>query len=163
MSDIETPEDVIEWFASDRPNGPPTHRREDIELLVAGMRKRPDPVLSYDGKNYFLTPGEMWNHVHNYCLMYNGSHAGWITREGRILGANFAAHEKLLYWLGVDTKDAEQAGWVRFSRMQKYQCLYRMTTKQRRILEAHGHNVDMAVERTKPMWNGTPIKLGECL
>ena len=125
------------------------------------MQKRPDPLQSYEGKDYFLTPAQMWNQVHNYALMYDGSYSGWLTREGRILGANYAAHEKLLYWLGVDTKDAEQAGWVRYSRMQGYQCLYRMTAKQRRVLEGLGHNVDMSVERTKPSWNGTPIQLGE--
>jgi hypothetical protein len=159
MSDIKTPEDVIAWFTQDRPNGPPTHRREDIELLVTGMLTRPDPL--YPDREEFLTPGMMWNQVYNYGYMYDGSYSGWITREGRILGASYAAHEKLLYWLGVDTKVAEAAGWCRYSRQRGYQCLFRLSLPQKRILKAQGHIVDSGAERMKPVWNGNPIKLGE--
>jgi hypothetical protein len=80
---------------------------------------------------------------------------GWIRRDGFIMPAAFIKHERLLHFLGLLSVDVDDQGWVRMSKAG-WQCLYRVSSKQRRALASRGFIVDMADERLKTEWHGLP-------
>lgn len=144
-----TYEEVIEWFCTGKRI---THDEKLLRKLLDGMLSKPDPVV----KCIDVTPSKAWNWIIDFGLLFKGGRSGWITPKGEFYSAAYAAHERLLYWLDIDTKDAEAAGWARFNH-NYYQCAFRVSAAQKRILVESGHEIDMGKERLKPRWPGNPV------
>lgn len=81
--------------------------------------------------------------------------SGWIRRDGFLMPAGFTKHERLLYFIGVLPVDAEDQGWARMGKTG-WQCVYRLSPEQRRVLTRHGFAVDRADEAAKSPWHGLP-------
>ena len=128
-------------------NRPASHEEGAVRALIAGMRARP-------GDYGPMTAGSAWNLIYDHHLMFTESNSGWITREGYVLGAAYAAHERLLNYLGILTRDAEAWGWVRFSRIAKYKCMFRLSPAQKEALEECGLLIDSGEEMLKPAFPG---------
>ena len=127
---------------------------DDIEILreiVAIMLSRPDPI----GSSNEAPPSvdDAIRYIDRYEILCGGR-IGWITRDGTFLTCGHGAHERLLYWLGIEANDAEQAGWVRvsFSTIPPWQCLFRLTSFQYGVLKSLGHKIEASIEMQKPEW-----------
>jgi len=145
MTEIKTRDDVLEWFADS-----PRQRDVLLEKVVDGMLSKPDP---FDGATD-VTPARAWNWILDFGFCVPEARMGWVTREGKMLSANWGAHERLLYWLGLEAKDVERQGWARVGPFG-YQCLFRLSPAQRRRIEKTGRTVDKEAERLKPIWTGS--------
>ena len=169
MSDIQTWEDVMASFVTRFDGTRGTHDEDDIRLLVAGMRARPwDSNRGYlQGRD--MRPAEGWNAVFDRGLMFRGSCSGWVTRQGMMLGADLASHERLLDYLGLVTADVEKWGWARVtaSRLRGYRCLLALSRAQANRIEECGILVDKGYERIQPRfpamdmpaaWAGLPAE-----
>ena len=109
------------------------------------MTTKPDYV---GGGKTILTVPRAWNRIIDGGYLYADPQHGWINREGKVFSCNFASHELLLHWLDTDVQTVEQAGWVRFSNT-KYQCLFRISRQQKKVLNDLGLLVDGGAERLK--------------
>lgn len=118
----------------------------EIRDLVEKMIAKPDPV---DGSP--MTASRVWNSIVRYGLLYRDAGIGWVIREGKMLSADWGAHEKLLHWLGIETKDAENMGWA-LVEPHGYQCKFRLSKAQKRRIEETGKLVDSGEERLKRPW-----------
>jgi hypothetical protein len=139
----KTFEEVVTWFTMPRREGSVgTHDETLLRELLAGMQARP-------GYSAPMTPAKAWNLILEHDLLYRESRNGWVTREGVMMGVAYAAHDRLLDYLGMTTEDADSRGWARVKR-NGYQCRFRLTRKQRACIEDAGVLIDDGEEILKP-------------
>ena len=119
----QTVEELFAWFEG-------TRDQRQLKLLVNRMLA---------SGNYRIP--EIWNRVVEMDLVDPEARWGWIDRDGKVWGCTFAAHERLLRYLGVNVEDAEKRGWVRFSH-DDYQCLRRLSEAQKDTLRRKGISLD---------------------
>lgn len=148
MSEIKTIEDAVDFFVKGRRV---LHIESEIRFLITQMVELPNPFSASFRKEWVTdaSPRDAWNWVINFGLLYTTARHGWVMPEGKLLSANWAAHERLLYWLGLETADVEAAGWARVG-PHGYQCMYRLTRAQKDRIEKSGLLVEKADERLKP-------------
>lgn len=151
-SEIESAEDVVQWFLTDK-NGDlkekPTHDEADLRMLVDSMLSLPDPFGWKDEKP---SPATVWNRILEFGFLYLGGKFGWIDRDGKLWTCGHAKHDFLLTSMGMEVDDAERRGWVRVTMGPRYQARYRMSPRQRRKLKALGIEPDSQAERLLPIW-----------
>lgn len=114
-----------------------SHRRGDALLLATAMLGKPDPS---DATVKSMKKSHVLRSIENYGLLEKGSRFGWVRPDGQMLCCAYAAHDRLLHWLGMTAHEAETAGWARVG--ERVQCLVKMTSAQIRRIEALGHQVD---------------------
>lgn len=131
--------------ASDDDEDRGTHDEAMLRQLLIGMQERP-------GYSAPMTPSTAWSLILEHGLMYRDARCGWVTREGVMLGAFFAAHERLLKYLGTTASDVEARGWARVGN-GGFQCLFRLSAKQRARIKDAGLLVDDGAELLKPRWS----------
>lgn len=134
----QTIDAVVEWFGD-------SHDEADLRRLLTIMTSRTDRWGDP------ITPDRAWSLIVDHSLLYLDHHMGWVTREGKMLGCDWAYHEKLIDHMGLEAWQVEAAGWARVA-LKTYQCAFRMTTAQRLRVEACGCLVDKHEERLKPEW-----------
>lgn len=143
MSEIETYDDVVRWSCDPDHNGRiHTADPRRMRILLDGMIARP-------GSSGTMYPDRAWGIIAEHGLMLDFASSGWLTRDGTMLGAGYAAHERLLTYLDIIAADAEAMGWARISR-RGFKCGFRITGKQRNRIEDLGLLVDDGEERLKP-------------
>lgn len=147
---METYDDVVRDFCQPGHLGRVrTFDERTMRILLDGMVANPGPT----GTMY---PAQAWNIVMDHGLLLDGADSGWLMRDGRMLGANYAAHERLLGYLGIIAADAEAMGWARVSRRRGFKCMFRLSPEQRSALEDIGTLVDDGEERLKPRFVAAP-------
>ena len=125
-----------------------THAEADVVMLVACLRERPWPHMSREDDP--MSPAMAWEIIYDRRFMFHDDDTGWVTREGLMLGAGYGSHERLLDHLGIATPDAERWGWVRVSRIFRYQCMFSLSKAQVARLSDIGMQVDKGDERLQP-------------
>lgn len=148
MFDMETYEDLNRWLCEPDHNGrircaDPRRAR----ILVDGMIARP-------GSTGKMKPSLAWGLICDHGLMMDSSSSGWLTRDGTMLGAGYAAHERLLAYLDIIAADCEAMGWARISR-HGFKCSFRLTKEQHAHIEDLGLLVDDGEERLKPRFKAS--------
>jgi hypothetical protein len=141
----ETPatiNEAVEWFVSSG-----SHDEATVRDLIERMMAAPNPF----GGDTPVTATKAWSWIVEFGLLEKGGRRGWVTREGKVLSSGYGHHERLLNWLGVDTKDAEAAGWARIG-AHNWQSTFKVTRAQKLRIEEAFLKVDSAAERSKPAW-----------
>lgn len=112
----------------------------DLERLLQIMVASPQPSTGISGDRQFRFSFEQaLSYTLKHDFFCKQTRSGWITRRGKILACGYAAHERLLSWLGLEASDVEDAGWVRFKNPTfapgpNWQATRRPTQKQIRAL-----------------------------
>ena len=141
MSDApRTIDEIVAWFA-----GRESHDEDELRDLVTRMLTTP-----YPSGDWMMHPALAWSTILEHGLLSKTMTHGWVTPEGKFYGAGYAAHERLLYWMGLEAADVEAAGWTRIG-PHGFQSRYRLTGAQKRRVEKAGHAVDAEADRLKPV------------
>lgn len=145
--DLNTIDDVVKSFVEGH-NGP-WHDPVDLRRLLEAMTTMPDPSDKYNDRR--LSPGECYNRIQQYGLMYLRARTGWVDRSGKLWGCGYAAHEKLLYWLGLEAREVEAMGWARVG-PHTTQHMFRLSREQRKAIREMGKSFDPVKNRELPEW-----------
>jgi hypothetical protein len=155
MGKIMTIEDVVSDVCAPRTDGYVPRDHEEVRALAECMS-----TMSFSAdyeEEGPMTPWSIANAFWDLGLLHKMARMGWIRPDGRVFGCAYGAHERLLRWMGVSAKEAEEGGWVRVGQY-KFQCAYRMTREQKERVESFGMLVDDGEERLKPRM---PREIGE--
>jgi hypothetical protein len=148
---LETVDDVVRYYA----RGPrKTHDEALVRTLVERMVSMRDPFVPEGVDSAPVTPAKAHRWINTFSLLYENGTLGWLDREGRFYSCAYAAHERLLDWLGWETADLERAGWARVG-PHGTQCLFRLSPAQRRAINKAGRLFDAEKDRLKPVWTET--------
>ena len=118
---------------------------EDAARLFDGLIGREHPSIPRQA----FTARSAHRYIEDFGLLDSRMRFGWVDRDGRWFGCAYAAHERLLYALGMSTAEAESQGWARAG-IGPPKCRFLMSPKQRRVLRAKDHTVDPTAELAKP-------------
>jgi len=93
-----------------------THTSENARFLAERLLGAPDSLPHPIMRPRILeTPDDVIHEIAHFALLESRKRFGWLCRDGRLLGCDDTAHERLLFHLGLDTAAVETAGWVRIS------------------------------------------------
>lgn len=133
MADIETPQDILNWF-SDTGNGR-SKQGFHVDLLTRLVQHG-----SYEH------PGDLWNAIYDHDFCHDFRANAWFTRTGVVYTCGWAKHEMLLRYMGLTISEVEEAGWVRVSGMTaptSIQGRYRPSPGQISVMRRNGVKVDL--------------------
>lgn len=127
---------------------------EDIlRSLVVSMTTLPSPFgTSWSSDKDPLDFSSAWNIIICNGLLLKNHSSGWLDRSGNFYGADFAWHERLLYWMGREVADVENEGWARIG-IGNYQCRYKLSSVQIKKIVSLGVPVDRVLEFERPSFD----------